>query len=860
MVMRTYKYLFISLILLAITQIVSAQSSGQKVRDAVNNINQMVDEVHQLAAQNDIDNAFKKLNEINRAFSTETTWSTFDEEYRNAKLENPSFDYQLRSDLPAKLDPSFWRNYQQRCDRIMADQNQALEGFKSMMELNKWDKIMAYGAQIKNSYETIKNATENLASGNIPGFAYDLYNNMNDFIKNYTKIENAEIAGVDIQTQKREFQNMISKAEMNKSLYRSFESTINVNIDMVHTFQSNIKYVNDRKADASQGPLKPLQPTLDYLWNYEFYEKNIKEICDAMEDYEVKCAKLKEEVDANINDARRDWRRVDMNIKTSDDEANKARYLSDNKELWDEFENKAKSLYNEAYQLYCVDNSAGSDNSTNPFDGASAQGSASVVETPQEESNSESEDNSMIPNNSTYIGTISAGGGHGKYATLEIKYFKNNDRIVFEKKSGTLKYVQVIWRKQGGIWETAYQGNKTDIKFSDLKDKMPGGTTHLNFVVNAHHNRWSTSDVACEMDVYLVSSENHSSASDQSTTEETNGGSNATNSSASDSNNSQQKTFIGRAVKKGNTGKYVAIDVTKLHVNDRIRIVPVSGKLTETNISWLSREGNWKTLSGAGNLDVHNKEFYDTRIDNKYKNMLPTTTHVIVVVNSFRNNWNSRYSDAEADVYIVHGGGDPIVDPSKTTPGTQPNIVPNNKTKENNSNNSGSPSIPKNETPNNTVNKEFNELIAKARESFNKKYWEEEQGTRVSSNPKQESLNYLVKASRLINREPDIKAKYNMVYTLVSTSTQFAQRVYAYENKVPFINLAGRTANSAGSQVSSIQDDDPEKKKELKKYAYSKIAASWRAVRDATLVQGGTNYSKESCDQQYLKFKNLSER
>lgn len=711
-----------------------SQSSEQKVREAVNKINQMVEEVHQLANQRKIDAAFQKLNQINHTFSTETTWGTFNEEYRNAKLQNPSFDYQLRTDLPANLDAAFWVDYQKRCDRIMADQEQALDGFKSMVQLNKWDQVMAYGAQIKNSYETIKNAIENLGSGNIPKFAYDLYGNMNDFIDNYTKIQDAEIAGVDIQTQKMEFQNMMRKAEINKELYRDFESSIRVNIDMIYTFQSNIKYIDDRKTDASSGPLKPLQPTLDYLWNYGFFEKTIKEACDEMEHYEVKCAKLKEEVDATINDARRDWRRVDVNIKTSDDEANKARYFADNKALWDEFESSAKAIYNEAYQLYCQDNSAGSENSnnsTNPFDGASASGTTvkpnnddpapnngdQSNDTENEgsawstESNNDAASSLQPPPNSKLIGTVYKRGGGGQYKAIALTELRTNDRIVFLPVSGQLEYVQLIWRKEGGIWETAYEGPKTEFMVGDFIEDRPARTTHLNFVVNSHHNHFSTRNADCEMEVYLVR-----------------GG--------------------GSSIPSSNSGSGASAEVK-----------PQPGVQPQPNQN------------------------------------------------------------------------------------PQPRVQPN----------------PQSSTPVNTNNKEFTELLKKAQESFNKNYWEEEQGTRASSNPKQESLNYLVQASRLINREADPKTKYDMVLSLCNMSTRFAQRVFAYENKIPFINLAGETANRAGSQVSGIQNPDAAKKQELQKYAYSRTASAWKCVRDAALIQGG-NYTPESCDREYLKYKSLSER
>ena len=78
------------------------------------------------------------------------------------------------------------------------------------------------------------------------------------------------------------------------------------------------------------------------------------------------------------------------------------------------------------------------------------------------------------------------------------------DKIVFKLISGQLDYIQLIWRKEGGIWETEYSGNKTEFDISKGLKNIPQNTTHLNFVVNAQHNRWSSSDKACQMEVYLI--------------------------------------------------------------------------------------------------------------------------------------------------------------------------------------------------------------------------------------------------------------------------------------------------------------------------------------------------------------------
>lgn len=690
----------------------SAQSSEQKVVKAVEEINSLMEELHLLAAQKNVTGSIAKLDQINALYKREISWDTFDKEYRNAKMNNSDFDYHLRTDLPPRLDPAFWIDFQQRCNRIMENQDVAVEGFTAMVQLNNFDKMMAYGAQLKTTYETFKNAAENIGTANLPKFAYDLYGNMNDFVENYKKIEEAETAGIDIQTLKIDFNRMMSRARRSKDLYHSYERFIKSNIIAINDFNANVDYVKSLKERASSGPLKPLQPSLDYVWNYEFYENNIKKACDEMEYYEIKCSALKASVDEIKAEARRDWSRVKGNIYASDDEAQKQMYLNDCEDSWKEFNQVSNQIYNQAYELYCIDQSAGNETSENPFDGASTEGTAAVDNYTEPETNTGLPDQSVDPLNSSFIGTISAGGGQGSYAALEVKYFENNDRIVFVRKSGTLKFVQLIWRKQGGIWETAYEGSQTSFRFGDLKAKMPAGTTHLNFVVNAHHNRWSQNDVSCVMDVFLV----HGNSA----------GSGSSSASAANNNTSRQ----------------------------------------------------------------------DQAASSSSQNMQPDNTY---------------------------------------RPPPQASKV-------------------------NTPNKEFADLINKANESFNKPYWEEERGTRASSNPKQESLNYLVKASRLINSEPDVKNQYDMMYILVSTSSQFAKRVNAFEFKIPFINLAGRTASNAGNQISAIQDENQNKKEELKKYAHTKLADAWKSIRDATLVHGGSQYSLEYCDKEYVKYKSLSER
>ncbi len=536
----------------------SAQSPEQIVRDAEYSINQKMDKVHSLAAQKQIEAAVNKLDEINKEIKKEITWRTFDDKYREAKRSNPSFSFHIREDLPAQLEPSFWIDYEARCDRILSNQEVVTEGMTSMVQLNNLDKAMAYGSQLKTMYETFTGAVENLGTANLPKFAYDLYGNMNDFIENYKKIEKAEREGIDIQTFQVDFNRMNSKARRSKDLYNKYKRHIQSNRMVITDFKANIRYINKLQKAASAGPLFPLTYTdTKYNWDYEDYQNNVKEICGEFEVYEIKCSDFKKDYSDIKSQARSNWNSTKGNIYASDDEAHKQEFLNHHTERWAEFLRQVQPVYENTYQIYCVDNSApDTQNTDNPFDGATTGASAqsdgqtevdqddsstenSIPEdqssannsnsgsTSQEESNGSSGNNNngetggnykpptppktngnsstSIPANAFLVGSINnPGTGQGTYKSVELKKLMTYDKIVFKLISGEMEYIQLIWRKEGGIWETEYQGNKTEFDISKGLKNIPKNTTHLNFVVNSHHNRWSTNDKPCKMEVYLI--------------------------------------------------------------------------------------------------------------------------------------------------------------------------------------------------------------------------------------------------------------------------------------------------------------------------------------------------------------------
>lgn len=532
------KTIILGLIFIFLNPSTFAQDPAQTINQAVSSLNSKMEEVHQLASQSKINEAINILAEFNTEVNSEVTWGTFNEVYREAKMQNRSFTFQIREDLPGKLSPSFWQDYERRCDRIMADRDKALEGFVMNTRLNLWDKALAYGQQLKTIYETFSGTAENAGTGNVPKLIYDLYGNYKDFNENLKKIEKAKQEGKDINEMKQSFYTLTANARTNKEIYNQYKRDIQNNISVINDFYANIRYIKQLKSSADNGVLMPLsEADPRYGWNYGPYYHEVIDICDAMEDYVIKCEDLEADVKEIINRGKAEWNQIKRNIQASDDEANKERVLNSHVSMLEDFEQVVDVKYQEAYQIYCIDNSTESSGNDNPFDGAGASGQvdsstdSNIIENAPDqdhESGTDNEEDSdeelpeeaseavvhgsntgsnaqALPRNAILIGLIeNDGNGGGKYKSIGVEKLQSEDKIVFEMVSGELYNTQIIWRYKTGSWDTKINSKKTSFSVSEILEGIGPNVTHINFVVNANHNFWKTGSIPCQMKVYHI--------------------------------------------------------------------------------------------------------------------------------------------------------------------------------------------------------------------------------------------------------------------------------------------------------------------------------------------------------------------
>ncbi|MFK5855328.1 MAG: hypothetical protein QM503_04290 [Bacteroidota bacterium] len=336
-----------------------AQTAEQTVRDAATSINQKIENLHQLASHKKIFKAIDKLVEINKELNNEIIWGTFDQTYKEAKMANPYFSVFIKNDLPGQLNPQFWVDYEARCDRIMANQQESLKGLESMVQLNRLDQAMTYGSQLKTLYETFESAAENLGTANLPKFAYDLYGNMNDFIENYKKIEKASREGIDIEIFEMDINRMSSRARHSQNLYNDYKRYIQSNVIVINDFKANVDYINTLLGEAASGPLAKLSYSdIKYNWDYGPFQTDVEVACNDFGTYEISCGDFRSNYGAITTSAHKDWYLIEGNIKASDDAEKKAEFLTYHTDRWVEFLGVTDAIFNKTYQKNCGENAA----------------------------------------------------------------------------------------------------------------------------------------------------------------------------------------------------------------------------------------------------------------------------------------------------------------------------------------------------------------------------------------------------------------------------------------------------------------------------------------------------------------------
>ena len=749
------------------------------VQSLINLIHAEVKAVNQLANQRQMKSAINTINSLNRRMDADLSRS-FKEDYRKSREGNPNFKVEVKAKLSSQFKAAYWENSLKKTAKRLTELRNMYFSTPKSNARKYWEVTYAICKNIYDVVQLPQDAMKELKESGKQG-SWDKVKESIDGIKDdYVKVEAAFRMKNNDQMRKDKVQILMNRARTAESALESMASYMRANEEEASRFYTLLDRLNKIKKEVESGPSKFVDNS-DSRYNFDetAFDEELEELVKDFNEEEISWNQFDQKWNALIRKAESQKDRVIANLRASDDLGSKKSQAINTETLdWDYFDSFAKE---ERDKLFDAKDQSFSSNKSNNEEKQLFAGSEVDLKMVSDDNNDNSQSNSNLSDTSTFYGVGSKtnnsgmisknkgasglpaesienkeivgkitnfGNGTGKYCSLDVNKLSDKDILEFKKLSGSLNYVQIIWRNTKGHWFTKYSGSRTKFEAGEFLKDISSDITHLNFVVNAKHNRYKQGETVCEMEVYHYPSEE--------------------NSSSNSKNNSQSNSSL--------TGSSA-----------------FEGADSKTNTS--SNSSSSTAFEGAGS----------------------------------KTNTSGRIKGKEG-VSVSH----PTKDRQKSQ-AKQATTVPKQKHIQ-----ELSPG----------VGADFNVLLNKAADAFNKKYWKEEQGQRASSNPKQESLNYLKRAQQLIDKQAHIEARYSMVYRLLEAYSEYAKRVFANTAKVDFINAAGSLVSRYGGKVSSVTTGiNGKTPAEERSVLYVTIAGSWRELTKAAMW-GDHAYNKAYCDKQ----------
>lgn len=151
-----------------------------------------------------------------------------------------------------------------------------------------------------------------------------------------------------------------------------------------------------------------------------------------------------------------------------------------------------------------------------------------------------------------------------------------------------------------------------------------------------------------------------------------------------------------------------------------------------------------------------------------------------------------------------------------------------------------------------TLASEVQKIIEKADESFNKKYWNDPNSSRVTinrTNPKQEALDILRRAIPKVKAAKYRENEAALNHLLAMKFTEYSGRVFGYESKQDFFIEAAKLINRSDQLIESNKYMQ-EKQKLSEQYCLS--AEVWREMTRKA-QWGDQAYNKMACDKKVMQ-------
>lgn len=892
---KYYRYILFSLL-----AIVSIQLDAQvnSVNKYLADVDQKVEQINYLANNKQVYQAITLLNETRRDLDRYVNYY-LEDEMRKAKAEDPSFDPFINVRFSSILTAAYWEERVLKAQKSIDLAKEAMADSHHNRTLDTQDEAWSYLKTVYGIGKTIKDVADNVSKAQFFDAVKSAQEGVDGFIEDYKEIENARLQIINTQLYETTINGLIRRGEIMEEKAWQFSSFMRTYEQDVNDFYQIVGRLNQKIDQIKREEIINWNST-DYSWNKQTYLNQINAVAQQFKQGNFDYSTSKEKIETINEQAENDKIGIYQNIQNSgandafergnqlEEEFNEFYDLSidvldecyrfdQNKEIkgvtTNSNETKSQSdnaQKSELEQLYAGAANVGAGASAKVYSAPNTSqanklfhnrweriGDGSQKISFRQNGNSveiEGKGKGIIQNGvlvHTYTNSqgekltdkyILLGNGLEMEVELEVSRklisntiklssdFGSPERLNGPSEAQIDKYIKEkgkIRKFQYRIWSWAFSQTDNDTDGDgvsndfDICPNTPAGFTVDNGGVdiagcptsgksvspNTSKTNISTSETTSNAFAGASNSTNQSNTTNQKTSPQTN--------TVPETNPISSPGLVGTITNDGNgKGTYCSLDLKTVKNTDIIVLKKLSGNLDRVEVIWRTSSGSWRTQYEGTRTNFKVSEFLN--------NIPNNITHFNFTVNAHHNR---RYTANACIMEVWHlpAGG-------KIPPRQQ---------------------VANSDSGSDKLTSDFNEFIRKADEAFNKKYWTESGGARATSNPKQESFDYLRKAQALIAQQQDVTQRYSMVLTLATKYAEYAKRVFANAAKNDFIQTAGSLLGQYGGAATSVKD--------AKAKAYNNIADGWRELTKAAMW-GGHQYNKAACDIEAKKYYDLALR
>ena len=405
-----------------------AQAQIASINQNLSEVKANLNKVNQLANSHKIKEADTLLNETRRNFDTYIT-HYFDDEFRKARAEDPSYTPQINIQFSNKLTAAYWEDRVRRSQRSLDLAKEAFSEGHYNRTLDSQDKAWVY---LKTTYDvakTIKDVAENVTKMDYVGAVKSAKEGADGFVDNYKKIENAKLQIINTELYETEVKGLIRRGKKMEEANWQFASYMRAYENDAKDFLKIIDRLNNKVSAGTSNKLS--YSDYKYNWDYEPFQTKVEEACKEFENYDIKCEDFKKTFNEITSRAREDWYKVEENIIASNDTEKKAEFLKYHSERWTEFLQYVDGLFKKSYDKYCGENAQAKNDKpeqkekpkTDDVNDLFAGSTASVKAEPANDR--DKDDNKKPPvKKSEPIKKTSSNNSHSNYSSTD-KYWEN---------------------------------------------------------------------------------------------------------------------------------------------------------------------------------------------------------------------------------------------------------------------------------------------------------------------------------------------------------------------------------------------------------------------------------------------------